>query len=306
MTLARWTITGGGYRAEVLEAGGGLGGLWYGDDPVVAPTPVPVTGGRGQLLVPWPNRIRDGRYEFGGAARQLPVSEPRFANASHGLLRWSAWRLVARAADRVRVTCPVVPQPGYPWEVAVVAEYVVAADGLTVTLTATNRSAEPAPFAAGMHPYLDVGRPVDDATLTLRAGTHLRTDDRHLPTRTEPVAGGTDFGVGRRIGAAGLDDAWTDLARDADGWASVEVAGDRVVTVHLGPAWRWVQVFTGDTLGEGARQALAVEPMTAPPDAFNSGTDLVVLGAGEEWSGRFRLSCRPVPAAAAGSPRAPR
>jgi len=306
MTLARWTITGGGYRAEVLEAGGGLGGLWYDDDPVVAATAPPVAGGHGQLLVPWPNRIRDGRYSFAGEEHQLPVSEPEFHNASHGLVRWSAWQPVEIGDARVTIGCRLVPQSGYPWELDLAAEYVVSADGLAVTLSATNRSDGPAPFAAGMHPYLDVGGPVDDATLTLRAATHLRTDERHLPTGTEPASGATDFGAGRRIGDARIDDAWTDLGRDDDGWARVEVAGHRVVTLHLGPAWRWVQVFTGDTLAEGARQALAVEPMTSPADAFNSGVDLLVLGAGEQWSGRFRISCRPGLAASAASRTAPR
>jgi aldose 1-epimerase len=306
MTLARWTITGGGYRAEVLEAGGGLGGLWYGDEPVVARTAPPVAGGHGQVLVPWPNRIRDGRYAFAGVQQQLPMSEPELANACHGLVRWSPWRLADRGPDRLRVVCPVVPQAGYPWELDLAVEYAVSADGLSVTMSATNRSAEPAPFAAGMHPYLDVGAPVDDATLTFRAATHLRTDERHLPTGTQPATGATDFAAGRRIADTRIDDAWTDLARDDAGWASVEVAASRVVTVHLGPEWRWVQVFTGDTLAQGARQALAVEPMTAPADAFNSGVDLLTLGAGEQWSGRFRISCRAGPAAPAASRTAPR
>jgi aldose 1-epimerase len=86
-----------------------------------------------------------------------------------------------------------------------------------------------------------------------------------------------------------LDDAWTDLARAADGWAVVRLEGARVVELAMDPAWRWVQVFTGDTLADGARQTVAVEPMTAPADAFNSGTDLVVLGPGDTWAGTFRI-----------------
>ena len=97
-----------------------------------------------------------------------------------------------------------------------------------------------------------------------------------------------------------------DTARWAERRRPFDALESRVVTLHLGPAWRWVQVFTGDTLAEGARQALAVEPMTSPADAFNSGVDLLVLGAGEQWSGRFRISCRPGRAASAASRTAPR
>jgi aldose 1-epimerase len=281
----------------VLEAGGGLGGLWFGDQPVVAPAATPVSAGRGQLLVPWPNRIRDGRYRFAGQERQLPISEPEFHNATHGLVRWSVWRLLDSAPDRLRVGCRVVPQTGYPWELAVQAEYVVSEAGLTVTLAAENLADEPVPFAAGMHPYLDVGVAVDEAVLTVPADTHLSADDRHLPTTTEPVGDGLDFRAGRRIGSARLDDAWTGLTRDRDGWAVVEVAGARTVALHLGPQWRWVQVFTGDTLTEGARRTLAIEPMSAPADAFNSGTDVCTLAPHERWTGSFRISVVAPPSA---------
>ena len=52
------------------------------------------SGGRGQLLMPWPNRVRDGAYSFDGRDLQLALTEPRRSNASHGLARWAAWRAV--------------------------------------------------------------------------------------------------------------------------------------------------------------------------------------------------------------------
>jgi aldose 1-epimerase len=52
--------------------------------------------------------------------------------------------------------------------------------------------------------------------------------------------------------------------------------------------YRYLQVFTGDTLRpERQRRGLAIEPMTSPPNAFRTGTDLVVLQPGQtialEW-----------------------
>jgi aldose 1-epimerase len=288
----RWTIDGGGYRATVLAAGGGLGSLTLDGTALVAAPPErrQVTGGRGQVLLPWPNRLRDGRYTFAGTERQLPISEPAYSNATHGLVRWLVWQPLEVAPDRVRVGCRLAPQSGYPWALEVEADYRVDADGLTVSLRATNRDATPAPFAAGMHPYLDAGVRVDEVELTLAASTRELVDDRLLPVGSEPVAGEHDFRVGRRIGALELDDAYTDLDRDADGWARVQARGRHLVELHVDRAWRWVQVFTGDTLDDGARQTLAVEPMTSPADAFGSGTDLVVLEPGGRWSGTFRIS----------------
>jgi aldose 1-epimerase len=285
------TIAAGGYEAVVTDAGGGLRSLTHRGRPLVAGTAPDevVTGGRGQVLVPWPNRLRDGTYTFDGATQRLALSEPARGNASHGLVRWCRWQPGAASADTATMVYRLVGQSGYPWSLDVSVGYAVSPAGLAVTLSATNRSASAAPFAAGMHPYLDVGCPLDEATLTLPAATHQLVDDRLLPTGTELVAGDLDLRAGRSLAGVRLDDAFTDLGRDADGLAVVRLEGRRAVELWQDDAWPWVQVFTGDGLPTGARQALAVEPMSAPADAFNSGRDLVVLGPGEGWSGRFGI-----------------
>jgi aldose 1-epimerase len=290
-TGAQFTITAAGYSATVVEAGGGIRTLTHAGADLVAgygPTEV-ITGARGQVLMPWPNRIRDGAYSYAGAAQQLPLSEPKLKNASHGLVRWCSWQPIAVAADRVTLGYRLMAQSGYPWTLALTATYAVSGTGLTVTLSATNESPSPAPFAAGMHPYLTVGQPVDALTLTVPAARRQLVDERLLPTATEPVAGEFDFRDGRPIGTLKLDDAFTSLTRDADGCAVVRLEGSRTVELWLDESWHWVQVFTGDTLSSGAREAVAVEPMTAPADAFNSGSDLIALAPGQTWSGSYGI-----------------
>jgi aldose 1-epimerase len=62
------------------------------------------------------------------------------------------------------------------------------------------------------------------------------------------------------------------------------------VEVWAEPVYRWVQVFTtGDFPGKSTR-AVAIEPMTCPPDALNSGVDLVWLKPGESWAGRWGIT----------------
>ena len=73
------------------------------------------SGPRGQVLAPWPNRLGDGRYAFGGHECQAPLDEPERGNAIHGLLRWLPWRLESRSESRVVMGGTLFPQPGYEW-----------------------------------------------------------------------------------------------------------------------------------------------------------------------------------------------
>jgi aldose 1-epimerase len=286
----QYEITGGGYRAVVTECGAALRVLEQDGRPLLlgfAEDEMPWAG-RGQLLVPWPNRLRDGRYSFDGRDLQLPLTEPSLGNASHGLVRWVAWTLEERTAHSVSQVYRLMAQTGYPWTVDVHVLHDLSADGLTVTVTATNLSASPAPYAMGSHPYLTTGTgPVDGWELTLPASTRLVSDDRKIPVGREDVRDGDlDFRVARPLRSTSLDTAFTDLDRDRDGRVEVSLhdpARDEGVTLWMDAAHRWVQVYTGDDLPRLARQSLAVEPMTAPPNALATGEDVVVLApAGAE------------------------
>jgi len=244
-------------------------------------------GGRGQLLMPWPNRIRDGAYSFAGRDLQLALSEPGKGNASHGLVRWTAWSVEEHTPHSVSLGYRLMAQTGYPWTLDLHVLYDLSADGLTVTQTATNMSASAAPYAQGAHPYLRAEHdPIDRLELLLPAATRLLVDDRKLPTGREPVEGTAfDFRVSRPIRTAVLDDAFTDLARDDDGATTVELRypdTGRGVALWVDGRHRWLQVFSADEAPGTARRSLAVEPMTAPPDAFRSGDDLTTLAPSGE------------------------
>lgn len=290
----QYQISGGGYTAVVTETGAGLRSLRYGDRDLVDgyAEDAMAFSGRGQWLIPWPNRIRDGAYRFDGRDLQLALSEPDRHNASHGLVRWTSWRLLDRRDDAVELGYRLAAQSGYPWSLELSIGYRIDDDGLHVRHRAVNRAATAAPYAAGMHPYLRVGTgPVDDWELTLPATTRAILDDRMLPIGREPVAGtGYDFTRPRAIGDLVLDDAFTDLQRDDDGWATVVVRrGDHEVRLRVDGRHHWLQVFSADPPSAGGRRALAVEPMTAPADAFRSGDDLVVLEPGQAFSAEFRI-----------------
>lgn len=282
----QFEVAAGGYRAVVTESGAALRVLEHEGRPLVDgfPETAMASGGRGQLLMPWPNRIRDGRYSFGGRDLQLPLTEPARGNASHGLARWAAWTLEERTPTSVSLVLRLMAQGGYPWTVDLHVLYDLSADGLTVTQTATNVSAEPAPYASGAHPYLTLGRRIDDLELTVPASTWIEVDDRMLPVATHAVDAEHDFREPRPVGDTELDTAMGGLSRRG-GRATVTLLdpGDRRgVALWMDDRHPWVQLFTGGSDPEHGRRSLAVEPLTAPPDAFNSGTDLVTLApAGE-------------------------
>lgn len=292
-TGEQFEIADSGYRAVVTESGATLRVLEHRGRSLIdgfAVDDMP-SGGRGQILAPWPNRIRDGRYDFGGAQHQLDLSEPARHNASHGLVRWVAWSVEEHTDASVSLVYRLMARTGYPWTVDLHVLYDLSAEGLTVTHTATNMSAAPAPYAFGAHPYLlaSSSATIEHWELTMPAETQALVDERKLPIGSMPVADSDqDFRVARPLSGAVLDDAFGDLTHDEfeDGSARVSVTlrdpsantgillwGDRGV--------RWLQVYTADDSNR-PRRSVAVEPMTAPPDAFRSGTDLVSLAAAGE------------------------
>jgi len=255
------------------------------------------TGARGQSLLPWPNRLGDGRYRFGGADHQLALTEPEKSNAIHGLVRWANWTVADQAIDRVVMHHVLHPQPGYPFAVELRLAYALSASGLGVGVEAVNVGDSALPFGAGAHPYLTLGTEVVDP-LVLRApgAVRLVSDERQLPTGAEGVAGtGYDFRSPRPVGATVLDTAYAELERDGDGRARVQVSlpdGSRGASLWMGPEYRYLILFTGDSLPEPAkrRTGLAVEPMTCPPNAFQTGEALVTLQPGESFSAEWGIS----------------
>lgn len=243
-------------------------------------------GGRGQLLLPWPNRIRGGRYRWQGVEQQLDLTEPAKGGAIHGLTRWVSWRLLERSEAHARCGYVLHAGPGWPFVLGCEVGYSLGSDGLVVRTRATNLGATPCPWGTGAHPYLHPGGPrVDDAVVAVPAGRRLVVDEVGIPVGEEPVDGTTyDLRRPQPIGARRLDTTYTDLERDADGRARVVVTrpDGPPVTLWVDHAYPYLQLFTGDTLPDARRRTgLAVEPMTCAPDAFNSGAGLVVLEPGQ-------------------------
>jgi len=247
----------------------------------------------GIILSPWPNRVRDARWVLDGVVQQLDLTEPARGNALHGLLEFTEYEVRERSESAVTLGAVVYPQHGWPFLLDTWVRYEVVPDGLAVTHGVENRSDRPAPYATGSHPFLRMGdTPVDDLVLTVPAASYVDVDERLNPIATRPVDG-TRFDV--RAGAAirdlDLDTAYAGLVPDGDASAWLDAPDGARLTLWQDADWRYVQVFTTREYpaAGGLRTAVAVEPMTAPPDALNSGEGLVRLEPGETWEGRWGL-----------------
>jgi aldose 1-epimerase len=287
----QWRIRAGGYEATVVSVGGGLRGLTYDGRPVLLAygEDEAAHAGLGQHMFPWPNRITDGKYTFQGSEQQLYLTEPARQNAIHGLTRWANWSRVDDGSDPSTVVAAyrLHGEPGYPHQLDLRLTYQLGEDGLRVTADATNVGAGAAPYGYGTHPYLSVGRKLDECALEFTASEWLEVSpERMMPVGLAPVDGSPyDFRGGRAIGDLEIDNAFT--GRGGGAWSVSLIDPDSGARSVLTSDTPWMQLYTGGAIG---RTALAVEPMTCPPDAFVTGQDLIVLEPGDSHSTSFQGS----------------
>lgn len=293
-TGEQYRITGGGTQAIVTGVGAGLRSLTV-DGRALTETFDPAARpplGAGGVLVPWPNRTAGAAWSWRGVEHHLDVTESARGHAIHGLLRRAVWTPSEDTHDRITLAADVPASGGWPEPLHVETSYTVSGDGLAVAHTVTNLGVAEVPVGLGTHPYLRVGdTPPADCVLTVATVDVLDVDDALIPTGRRPVTPAEDLRDGRRVGDLTLDTCFAADPERGDVLASMRAPDGHGVALWADASVRWVQVFTPDAFPrpDGAGRAVAVEPMTCPPDALHSGTDLRVLAPGEAWTVRWGL-----------------
>jgi aldose 1-epimerase len=260
----------------------------YGDDQISP-------GGCGITLAPWANRVKDGQWFLDGRKQQLDITEVARHNASHGLLRNASYVLVDESQHSVTLEATIFPQHGYPFLARHRVQYLLAEDlGLVVRQTLVNDAKSQAPFVLGAHPYLRLGdTPVEDLVLTVSADTQLLADERLIPRGSAPVQGDTDFRAGLHVAPLSVDVALTGLQFEGGKARHTLAARDgRQVSLWQDESCQFVHVYVS-TQYPGRNRAVAVEPMTGPANAFNSGDGLRWLPPGESFTMSWGIDYRP-------------
>jgi len=248
----------------------------------------------GRTLLPWPNRVARGLWTHDGQTLRLEISDPEHEAALHGLLSSTIYSRGETTPSSVVFETTLTESEGYPFRLDVAIHYALGDEGLAVTYRVTNRSDRLAPFAAGAHPFLRAGQlSVSNMRLTSPVESYLVSDDNLIPV--EEIALGLGDSVNLSDGVAlsevSLDTAFR-VSPSAEGITTRLSSPDGAITeLWQDPSWRWVQVFLTDRFptSEGEVWALAVEPMTAPPNALATGQDLISLAPGEEWSASWGI-----------------
>jgi len=293
-------IAHGDQRAVICEVGATLRTYGTGGVAVVEGFAADerATGGRGQVLFPWPNRMSGEIWEFSARRARPALDDPSTTTANHGLIRWQAFHIDAFNQNRCVLSCLLHPSPAYPFLVSLEVAYHLGALGLTVTSTVTNRDDVPAPFGLGFHPYIAVTTPtIEGASLEIPASAFVEVNERLLPTGAILPVKGTmrDFRELKSVNGHDINTTYTELTRDDSGMATATVtdANGRSIDLSVDRNFPYLQVYTGDQLERGRRRTgVAIEPMTCPPEGLRSGKDVVVLEPGQRWAASWRVKAR--------------
>lgn len=222
------------------------------------------------ILAPWPNRVANAAFTFRGRRHELAVTEPGRGHAIHGFTVRRIFDIVEHSPDAAVLRTVLGPEPGWPWPIELTVRYALTESGLEASMTAVNLAGEPAPCALGVHTYLDAqGAPLDACTLHHTIVERQPVDARLIPAGDREPWPRSPIPMESTV----LDDAGYDPLDRPHIARLIDDSGTGVeleATANL----PWTQLFTSP------QRHLAVEPMTAPPNALGTGEDLAVLAPG--------------------------
>lgn len=239
------------------------------------------------ILFPFPNRLKNGRYELADKVYQFPINDASTQNALHGFGYQKPFSIknIELSANEAKIICTYEDSgdhPAYPFPFICEVSFSIKNNEFEVGLFFENKSQQRVPVGLGWHPYFMMSDKVNDCFLQMPACRLVEVDETMIPTGIKYDY--HFFNKKRKIDRVVLDNGF-EIKKD-NGRAEVLVEGE-YGTIKYWQAtgnrlWNFVQIFTPPN-----RKSIAIEPMTCNIDAFNNRDGLVLLERGEQIGGRF-------------------
>lgn len=244
---------------------------------------------RGVILLPFPNRVRDGKYEFSGREFSLPINMPGEGHAIHGLMYNKIFSVMEDSGENtITLEYDNKENEGYPFPCLVRYTFALGQHEVGCRVEVQNKGEAALPLGVGWHPYFNLEADVDTLLLKMPSVASLSVDERMIPTGEKDSF--EDYEEMSQIYDTEFDTGFQ-IQDEGEVVTSIHNQGTDV-TLELfqtagAQGFNYVQVFTPP-----GRKSVAIEPMTCPTDAFNSKEALIILGKGETWSGNFGVRLR--------------
>lgn len=277
----------GTVSATISTAGGALKKLAVNQIHIVPPTSGHQMNrfGDGIVLAPWANRIDRGRWNYQGQVLQLEVNEKDLDNALHGLVGSTVFEVAEQSDSAVTLETVVKPTTGYPFELLISVTYELTDSGIKTTHTAKNLGTSSAPYMVGTHPYFQIaGTATEDLEFKTDARSVDLVDERKIPIGKLSIKG-TEFDITdwRKLSDCDFDHGFGDLMRDSQGRGHHYLRSPKgeLLDIWQSAEMTYTFIFSPDYYinndDQTPRHAIAIEPQTAPANAFNSGEDVIWL-----------------------------
>lgn len=244
--------------------------------------------GKGAILFPFPNRLRDGRYTWHSREYAFPINNAPTNNAIHGFVRHESFAVerIELTARRASITSRFVADgknAAYPFPFTLDVTFSITAKSeFIATFSVTNQHDASIPVGLGWHPYFRLTPRAADHHLQLPPCERIEIDERMIPTgRRSPYA---DFREERSLGETQLDTCFAVLPGESAVHAVLRAPGHSLTIEAPRERFPFFQVFTPP-----ARTSIAIEPMTCNVDAFHNREGLVELAPGQQWTAEFRI-----------------
>jgi aldose 1-epimerase len=272
--LNRWTVAREGEIFELIDG--------Y-ESPEDFRQNCEAKGFRSAKLSPYVCRINNSGYHFEGV--KYEIGKYKLSGVSiHGLVYNNSFRVINTLADEKAAALVLQhnydgSDRGYPFTYQIQISYVLQfGNHIGITTLITNTSKNHIPIADGWHPYFSLGKPVDELYLQMQTNAMLKFNDALIPTGE--LVDYSDFNEPKLLANQFFDNCFL-LNKPLQGAACrlINRLANITLSVYPDNSYPYLQVYTPPH-----RQSIAIENLSAAPDAFNNHIGLIILSPGESRS----------------------